>query len=285
VKPAPFAYRRAESVDHALDLLAEHGDEARVLAGGQSLIPLMNMRRVKPSVVVDITRIGGLSGVQQRDRALRVGALVSQYELEQRPGLDAALTECLPYTGHYVTRHRGTVGGSIAHAEPRGELPVTLLALGGSARLRSRRGGRTVAAEELFIGAYRTGLTPEELIVETTWPLAAAGEGRAFAELAQRHGDFTLACAACSVRVEHDRITAARVAVGAVADRPLLVAEAARALEGEKPGDHAALHAGRATRQAISGYDDLHATAAYRRQLAGELVRQAVGRALERTGG
>jgi CO/xanthine dehydrogenase FAD-binding subunit len=285
VKPAPFAYRRAESVDHALDLLAEHGDEASVLAGGQSLIPLMNMRRVKPSVVVDITRVGGLSGVHQDDGALRVGALVSQYELEQRPGLDAALTECLPYTGHYVTRHRGTVGGSIAHAEPRGELPLTLLALGGSARVRSRRGERILAAEELFVGAYRTALTAEELIVETTWPLAGAGEGRAFRELAQRHGDFTLACAACSVRIEQHRIAAARVGVGAVADRPLLVAEAGQALEGQAPGDDAALRAARATRQAISGYDDLHATAAYRSQLAGELVRQAVLDALERADG
>jgi CO/xanthine dehydrogenase FAD-binding subunit len=285
VKPAPFAYTRAETVEGALDLLAEHGDEARVLAGGQSLVPLMNMRRVRPSVVVDISRVGGLSGVAADDGRLRVGALVTQYELERRGGIDAALAECLPYTGHYVTRHRGTIGGSIAHAEPRGELALTLLTLGGSARVRSRSGEREVPAEELFLGAYETSLTPDELIVETLWPLAGDGEGHAFVELAQRHGDFTLVCAACSVRVEHDQIRSARVGVGAVAERPLLVPEATRALEGATPGEDAARCAGEVTTDAIAGYDDLHASAAYRRRLAGVLVAQAVRRALERADG
>jgi CO/xanthine dehydrogenase FAD-binding subunit len=287
VKPARFQFVRAETIEHALELLSEHGDEARVLAGGQSLVPLMNMRQVRPRVVIDITRVDGLAHVGIDDGAsLRVGALVTQYELEQHPGLDPMLAECLPYTGHYVTRHRGTVGGSIAYAEPRGELPLTLLALGGGARVRSRTAGeREVPADELYLGPYETSLKPDELVVETRWPVASAGEGHAFTEVAQRRGDFTLASAACCIRVQRGKVVSARVAVGAVADRPLLVPEAAEALQGSAADDgleHAAERAGRATSEAIDGYDDIHATAAYRRALAGVLVREVVRRALER---
>jgi aerobic carbon-monoxide dehydrogenase medium subunit len=285
VKPAPFAYVRAETVEHALDVLASHGEDARVLAGGQSLVPLMNMRRVRPRVVVDITRVHGLSAVRPDGAVLRVGALVTQLELERHGEIDAALAECLPYTGHYVTRHRGTIGGSIAHGEPRGELALTLLALGGSAHVRSRRGEREVPAEELYLGAFRTSLAADELIVETRWPRAAPGDGHAFAELAQRHGDLTLASAACSVHVTEGKIVAARVAVGAVADRPLLLAQAAGALEGRPASAVTAQSAGEAASAAVEGYDDLHASAAYRRRLAGVLVAEAVGRALERAGG
>jgi carbon-monoxide dehydrogenase medium subunit len=287
VKPARFQFIRAETIEHALELLSEHGDEARVLAGGQSLVPLMNMRQVRPRMVIDITRLDGLGEVTVDDGAsLRVGALVTQYGLEQHPGLDPVLAECLPYTGHYVTRHRGTVGGSIAYGEPRGELPLTLLALGGSARVRSRAAGeREVPADELYVGPYVTSLAPDELVVETRWPVAGAGEGHAFTEVAQRRGDFTLASAACTVRVGGGTVVSARVAVGAVADRPLLVPEAAEALkDSAADGDlaHAAERAGQATSEAISGYDDIHATAAYRRSLAGVLVGEVVRRALER---
>lgn len=286
MKPARFEFIRAETIEHALELLSEHGDEARVLAGGQSLVPLMNMRQIRPRVVIDITRLEGLDGVEVDDSAdLRVGALVTQYGLEQQPGLDPVLAECLPYTGHYVTRHRGTVGGSIAYGEPRGELPLTLLALGGSARVRSRAAGeREVAADELYVGPYETSLAPDELVVDTCWPVAGAGEGHAFTEVAQRRGDFTLASAACRVRIADGAVASARIAVGAVADRPLLVPEAGRALEGCPHGDldGATDRASRATSEAISGYDDIHATAAYRRALAGVLVGEVVRRALER---
>lgn len=285
MKPAPFAYARVETAEHAVRLLAEHGDEARVLAGGQSLVPLMNMRRVRPRVVVDITRVGGLADVGADDGALRVGALVTQYALEQHDGLDPALAECLPYTGHYVTRHRGTIGGSIAHGEPRGELPLTLLALGGTALVRSARGERAVPADELYVGPFETSLAADELIVETRWPQAGPGVGSAFAELAQRRGDFTLASAACRVRLDAGRIISARIAVGGVADRPTLVPEAARALEGQAADESAASRAGQAASAAVAGYDDIYATAGYRRRLAGVLVTDAVERALERARG
>jgi CO/xanthine dehydrogenase FAD-binding subunit len=286
VKPARFEFIQDETMEHALELLSEHGDEARVLAGGQSLVPLMNMRQIRPRVVIDITRLDGLRDVEVDDGAhLRVGALVTQYGLEQQPGLDPVLAECLPYTGHYVTRHRGTVGGSISYGEPRGELPLTLLALGGSARVSSRAAGeREIPADELYVGPYETSLAPDELVVETRWPVAGTGEGHAFTEVAQRRGDFTLASAACRVRVDGDAVVSARVAVGAVADRPLLVPEAGRALVGGPHADldGAADRASQATSEAISGYDDIHATAGYRRALAGVLVGEVVRRALER---
>jgi carbon-monoxide dehydrogenase medium subunit len=219
VKPPRFHYERAESLEHALDVLAEHRERASVLAGGQSLIPLLNMRRLRPDVVLDVTRVGGLDGVTADAEAMCVGALVTQQALGERDALDDAVRECLPYTGHYATRHRGTIGGSIAHGEPRGELPLTLLTLRGSARVRSRRGEREIPADELYTGPYRTSLDADELVVSTHWPTRGAGEGRAFTELAQRHGDFTLASAACTVTVSDGRIVAARVGVGGAGAR------------------------------------------------------------------
>jgi carbon-monoxide dehydrogenase medium subunit len=285
VKPAPFVYERVTGLDAALDVLGEHRERACVLAGGQSLLPLLNMRQRRPEIVLDITRVAGLDGVGVDADAITVGALVTQFALGEHGAIDDALRECLPYTGHYATRHRGTIGGSVAYGEPRGELPLVLLTLGGSAYVRSRSGEREVRAEDMYVGPYRTCLEPDELIVETRWPRARPGEGRAFSELAQRHGDFTLASAACAVTVCDGVIDGARVGVGAVADRPLLVPEAAQALIGRPVDADAAGAAGEATSAAIAGYDDHHASAAYRSHLAGVMVRDAAARALERARG
>jgi CO/xanthine dehydrogenase FAD-binding subunit len=285
VKPAPFTYVRAESLDDALELLGSRGAEVDVLAGGQSLVPLLNMRERRPAIVLDITRIPGLDRIAFGPDAMTVGALVTQYDLGERPDIDPALRECLPYTGHYATRHRGTIGGSIAHGEPRGELPLALLTLGGSAQVRSRTGHRDVAGDDLYVGAYRTSLDPDELVVSTRWPRPTSGEGRAFVELAQRHGDFTLASAACTLTVSDGEIVSARVGVGAVADRPVLVTSAADALIGRAADGAAAEAAGTATRSAVDGYDDHVASATYRSHLAGVLVSAAVSRAIERADG
>jgi CO/xanthine dehydrogenase FAD-binding subunit len=282
VKPAPLSYRRAESVEHAVTLLGEYGDDARVLAGGQSLMPLLNMRRLTPKLLVDITRVPGLDRVGGAE----VGALVTQFALAEQPSLDDAIGECLPYTGHYATRHRGTIGGSIAFGEPRGELPLVLLTLGGAATVRSVRGQREIAAEDLYTGAYMTTVEADELLVSTRWPPARPGEGRAFTELAQRHGDFTLACACASVTIDRDEIVAARIGVGAVADRPLLLDGVARALIGSSAArasaQDAIAAAADATTREIDAYDDHHASARYRRHLAGALVADAARRALDR---
>lgn len=276
MKPAPFRYERAESVEHALERLS--ASDARVLAGGQSLVPLMNMRRVRPAAVVDITRVDELSTAAATEDSLEVGALVTQAEFEALAERCPLALDCLPFTGHFATRNRGTVGGSIAHADPRGELPLALLTLGGSAQVARRGSTRTVAAEDLFAGPYSTTLAPDELLLSTSWPTTSSS---AFEELAQRHGDYTLAAAACALCVEGERVTSARIGVGAVADRPLL-APASNVLIGRPVDSEAAREAGRLAAEEIEPLSDLHGSAAYRRHLVAVLVERVVMRAWSR---
>jgi CO/xanthine dehydrogenase FAD-binding subunit len=286
VKPAPFRYVRPGTLDAALAALEEEPG-ARVLAGGQSLVPLMNQRRERPGALVDITRLPGLDTVEARDGRLRVGALVTQTGFEGVTGLAERCPlahDCLPYTGHLATRNRGTVGGSIAHADPRAELPLALLTLGGAAEVAGREGRRTIAAEDLFAGSYENTLTPGEILVATDWPTVDDLSGQAFAEVAQRHGDYTIAAAACALRIGRDgRVTAARVGVGAVGDRPVLVPAAADALTGVAIDDDAADAAGRAAAAAIAEpLEDIHGSARYRRHIVQVLVARTALRAWER---
>jgi CO/xanthine dehydrogenase FAD-binding subunit len=287
VKPARFRYLRPDSLEAALEAL-EREPGARVLAGGQSLVPLMNQRRARPRALVDIARLPGLDAVDSRDGRLRVGALVTQTAFEDAPALERRCPlahDCLPFTGHLATRNRGTVGGSIAHADPRGELPLALLTLGGRAEVAGRDGRRTVAAEDLFVGPYKSALGPDEILVATEWPTVDELPGQAFEEIAQRHGDYTIAAAACALSVAGGRVTAARVGVGAVGDRPVLVAEAAAALTGAAIDADAADAAGRVAAEAIAEpLDDIHGSARYRRQLVRVLVARTARRAWERAG-
>jgi CO/xanthine dehydrogenase FAD-binding subunit len=255
LKPAPFRYERPDTVEEAASLLTEHGDEAKVLAGGQSLVPALNMRIARPSVLVDVNRLplGEVAGG-------RVGALVRQADprLLDHP----LLAEAIPFVGHFVTRNRGTVVGSLAHADASAELPLCLALLGGSVVTST---GREIAAEELFVTHWTTSLEPTELVVETVWPRPEAGVGYAFCELAQRHGDFALCAAAAAVRNG-----STRVAVGAVVDRPTVLE-----VDPDAPGDSAAAQ--------VEPYGNLHASAAYLRNLVRVLVDRAVARAKERT--
>jgi carbon-monoxide dehydrogenase medium subunit len=263
VKPPPFLYLRPDSLDEALALLRDHGDEAKVLAGGQSLVPLLNMRLARPGVLVDVNRVGGLEAIEV-DGAVHVGALVRQRELGR-----AALplvAEALPHVGHFVTRNRGTVGGSIAHADAAAELPLCLTVLGGVVVARSASGRREIAAADFFAGHFTTTLAPDELVVETVWPVPADGWSFAFEELAQRHGDFALSMAACALRLESGRVAEMRVGVGAVVDRPTL-------LDVEPDGDV------RSAVELLELHDNLHASAAYQRHLTAVLVERAIRRA------
>ena len=261
MKPVSFEYVRAESVDHAVETLREHGDEAKVLAGGQSLVPALNMRLARPRVLVDLNRVGGLDGIESDNGSLRIGALVRQAGAERsspvRNGCPL-LAEALPFVGHFATRNRGTVGGSIAHADAAAELPVALVALGGSI-VTSRR---TIPADEFFMSHYMTALEPDELVVATTWPRLRDGDGYAFEEFALRHGDFALATVACVLGAGTTRI-----AIGAVTDRPLL-------LHSDDPVAAAA---------AVDPPPNLHASPEYRRRLVAVLVERALKRARERT--
>lgn len=202
MKPAPFAYVCADSAEEVVDVLAEYGDDARVLAGGQSLLPMLSMRLARPEVLIDITRIGQLAGHRVEDGALRIGAGVRQSAIERdRDALVAVplLSSVLPWLGHWQTRSRGTVVGSIAHADPSAELPMSMVALGGTVHLRSATRARTVAAGDFFTGTMQTDMGDDEFIEGVNFPVANADQRTAFAEVGRRHGDFAIvACAAVS---------------------------------------------------------------------------------------
>jgi carbon-monoxide dehydrogenase medium subunit len=279
VKPAAFEYRRPESLEEALAELRDGGPDAKPLAGGQSLVPLLNLRILRPSLLVDLNRVPGLDGIAEENGSVRVGALVRQGALERSPVARRRLplvAQCLPHVGHFATRNRGTVGGSVAHADAAGELPLALVALGGSVVATSADGRRELPADDFFVSHFTTALAPGELVVETVWPAASPGWGYAFEELSQRHGDYALTAAACTLRVEDGRVAAARVAVGAVADRPLLVGAP---LAGEAVDESVARAVGAAAVEAAQPTGTMHASAAYLRHVTGVLVERAVLRA------
>lgn len=263
MKPAPFLYERPDTLEEAASLLAEHGDDAKVLAGGQSLVPLLNFRLVRPSVLVDINRVAELG---EREDG-RVGATVRQRDFTGNRLVDLAM----PYVGHYVTRNRGTVGGSLAHADPGAELPLCLVVLGGEVRTSK---GRRLAAEELFISHYTTSLAADELLVDATWP---EGDAVGFEEVALRHGDFALSMCACSLRVERGEIRSARVGVGAVVERPLLLE---LGLEGAPATAETAREAGMRAGALVDPRGHLHASAAYLKHLTSVVVARALEQAL-----
>lgn len=257
MKSAPFEYRRAGSVEEAVADLAAAGDDAKVLAGGQSLVPLLNMRLVRPSLLVDVNGVPGLGEVVLEDGRARVGATVRQADprLRELP----LLTECLPLVGHTATRNRGTVCGSIAHADAAAELPLALTLLGGSVVAASPRGRREIPADEFFVTHFTTVLAPDELVVETVWP-RQEGWSYAFEEFAQRHGDFAQCSAAAAARGDE-----LRVAVGAVVDRPTLLD-----VDPEHPGESAAAE--------VEPWGNMHASPEYQRHLVRVLVDRAVAR-------
>lgn len=267
MKPPSFDYVAAESLEEALDVLAEEGADACVLAGGQSLIAMLNMRLVKPGVVVDIARTPGLDRIEAEANAIVVGAAATQRSLLEHPGLAEKaplLALALPWVGHFQTRSKGTVCGSIAHADPSSELPLCLAVLGGEVRLRSRRGRRTLTAAEFQTGMLSTARTPEELIEAVTFPKPAPGTGHAFREFGYRRGDFAVVAVAAVARAD-----GIRIGVGGMTDRPEVR---------ELP-----ILAGDALDDALNdlawelrGADDQHATARYRRDLLRALGRQTI---------
>jgi 2-furoyl-CoA dehydrogenase FAD binding subunit len=258
MKPAPFAYVRAESAEEALDVLAQTGGDARILAGGQSLLPMLNMRLARPEVVIDVMRVHTLKQVEQKGGALTIHAGVRQIEIERRPNLakdQPLLAAALAFVGHAQTRSRGTLCGSTAHADPSAELPLVLIALGGSIHLRSRKTRRKVAAQDFFTGMMTTSRRDDELIEAITFPAKAPATGYTFREVARRHGDFAIvACAAIA------DAKSARLAVGGVAERPVV-------REMPLPGSSALDDALDDFAWSLEARDDLHASARYRREL------------------
>jgi 2-furoyl-CoA dehydrogenase FAD binding subunit len=267
MKPAPFDYLRPDTPEEALAALAAEGEGARLLAGGQSLMAMLNMRLVEPALLIDIARISALDHIRLERGALTVGAAVTQAMVEARPSLAEEvplLAKILPWIGHYQTRNRGTVCGSIAHADPSAELPLCLMALGGEVMLRSSRARRTVGAEAFFMGMLSTARRPEEMVEAVRFPCRTPQTGYAFREVALRHGDFAL-CAVAAIA--HGK--GLRIAVGGVADRP--VARDFPLLEGDALDD--ALNE---LAWELGASDDAHATAQYRRTLVRRIGRAVV---------
>ncbi len=292
MRPAPFDYVAPRTVEEALDRLARHGDEAKILAGGQSLVPMMNMRLVRPAVVVDLNRVAALGTLREEAGRLRLGALVRQHALERDERVARAaplLAAAAPLIGHLQTRARGTVGGSLVHADPAAELPACTIALDAVFHLRSARTARTCRAGDFFRGLLTTALEPDELLAEIELPGPATPTGpdaprtgHGFAEVARRHGDFALAGACAVLALDAGGVCReARLVIFGAGDRPHL-ARAAAALIGERPAAARLAEVGRAAAGEIDARDDLHATGAYRRHVAAGLAARVLGQAAAR---
>ncbi len=255
MKPRPFDYARPDTAKEAMALLAEYGDDARILAGGQSLIPMLNLRLIDPALLIDISRVAELDAIRDLGDKIEIGAAVTQNELMAWPKLAEKLpllAAALPFVGHFQTRNKGTVCGSIAHADPSSEIPLALAVVGGEIVLRSKqRGERVLAADAFQQGMLTTARAADELIAAVRFPVTA-GQGAAFREAARRHGDFAIVAVAAIV----GRNKAVRLGVGGMAGRPMV-----RVMNGDAKGAVAAWA------EELEGYEDLHATAALRRDI------------------
>jgi aerobic carbon-monoxide dehydrogenase medium subunit len=287
MKPAPFAYADPRTPDETLDLLAEFGDDAKILAGGQSLLPLMNFRLARPSVLVDINRVSGLEALSEESNgALRVGAMVRQRTLERWTNARPAwglLHKALSLIGHAAIRTRGTVGGSLAHADPASELSALLLCHEGTVIARRRDGQRALSAAEFFAGPLTTTLGPDELLVEVHLPALPAGAGWAFEEVTRRHGDFALIGVAAVLTLDPSgTVSDARLALFGVGDTAVRIPASEAVLRGQPPNPAALAEAARRAAEQLDPPSDLQATAMYRRRVARVLSERALAAAAAR---
>lgn len=288
MKPPPFEYHDPRSADEALALLAEHGEDGKVLAGGQSLVPLLNFRLARPERLIDVNRIGELAYVRRKDGVLRIGALTRQVALEKSAIVAAnwpLLTEAIGLVAHPQIRNRGTVGGSAAHADPAAELPVAFTALDATFHVRSQRGARSIAASDFFVTHLTTVMEPDELLTEIEVAPLPERTGHSFTEFARRHGDFGLGGAAVLVTLDAGGVcTRAAIALLAAAPTPVRASAAEQALAGARIDNAAAAEAARAAVADISPTGDIHGSSEYRKDLIEALVRRAILSAAERAG-
>jgi len=288
MKPASFEYQAPESLPAALDVLARHGGDAKVLAGGQSLIPVMNFRLAQPALLVDLNRISELDFLRRGEGGgLRIGAMTRQRRLERDPLVQEEaplLAETVPWIAHPQIRNRGTIGGSLAHADPAAELPAIMVALRGRIRLVKAGGERWVPATEFFAGLFTTALEPDEILAEIDLPPLPARTGWSFMEIARRHGDYAQVGIAALVTLGEDgRCREARLVFLSAGDTPVEAGAAAALLSGTDLGPEAvAAAADKASQDEIDPRDDVHASALYKRHLARVLTGRALRTAAER---
>ncbi|MFQ5692821.1 MAG: FAD binding domain-containing protein [Nitrospinota bacterium] len=281
MKPAPFEYRRAETVEEALHHLREFGEDAKLLAGGQSLVPLLNFRLARSTCLVDVNPLTSLSYVR-RNGGLRVGALTRHRTLEDDPAARGfpLLAEAVPLIGHPAIRNRGTVGGSLCHADPSAELPVAAVALGATLRAAGPDGDRTIPAGAFFKDYFETALGPGEILTEVSFPVPGPEWGWSFLEMSRRYGDFAVVCVAAGLALDGDGGCAdARLVVGGVGPAPLRLTEAEEALRGHPPSAPRLAEAAKIAAGTVRPASDVHASAEFRRHLAGVLTERALAAA------
>lgn len=287
MKPAAFEYVVANSIEQAVAALAQAGGEAKILAGGQSLVPMLNFRLLRPAILVDINRIPGLAFIEDAGNAVKIGALTRHYQIETSPVIAKhfpVLSCAMTHVAHLAIRNRGTIGGSLSHADPAAELPMMALLLGARLHVVSGRGRRTVEAQDFFRDALSVDLAEDELLTEIYLPKLPPQTGWGFEEVARRAGDFALAAVAATVTLSGGAVQEARIALTGVGPTPVRVNEAEALLAGQRLEAKLMARVIEAVRAAIEPETDLHASSDYRRQLAGALVRRALAAALQRAG-
>jgi CO/xanthine dehydrogenase FAD-binding subunit len=283
MKPPPFSYACPDSVDEALALLAEAGDGAKLLAGGQSLVPLLNLRMAWADAVIDLNRLSELDFIVQENGTLRVGALTRHRTLEVSDTVRAAqplMARAAGEVGHLAIRNRGTIGGSLVHADPAAEWPLVAVTLDAELLLRSHTGSRTVAARDFFVGPLTTTIEPDELLCEIRLPVAPERTRWGFQELCRRPGDFAIAAVACQLTLDDSQTCrAASLAVAGAHDVPLAVAEVAARLVGSRGEDAALAEAADRAAAAVDPPSDVHGSADFRRRMVRVLSRRALDQA------
>jgi len=276
VKPAPFAYKKARSLDEAVALLREHAD-ARLLAGGQSLVATLNMRLSAPSLLIDVNGLGGLDRIDAKDGTVTIGALTRHAQAERSDVVAKhapLIAKAMPHIAHPAIRNRGTIGGSIAFADPAAELPACLLALGGEVEAHGPNGKRTIAADDFFIDLYETALRPDEMLTAIRVPASTPETRTGFAELARRHGDYAIVGLAATARAKGKGLADVRLAFFGVGNTPLRARKAEEALASSDVD--AAVNA-----LDLAPHDDIQATGPEKKHLAGVLLRRVAGQLME----
>jgi carbon-monoxide dehydrogenase medium subunit len=287
MKLPPVEYEAPTTVAEAVDLLAEHADEASVLAGGQSLIPLLALRLARPEVLIDVNGIGELSGVAATDGWVAIGAMTREYVAEASTTIADSvplLAAALPLIGHEAIRSRGTIGGSLAHADPAAELPAVARALDAVFVVRGQSGERVIPAAEWFEGFLMTSRRPDELLVEVRFPAARPGTGVSFHEVARRHGDFAIVGLAASLVLSGGVINDARLAFAGLSDVPVRAAAAEDLLVGERPSAELFDEAARLATENVHPPDDLHGSSDYRKTVAAVVLRRGLRAAADHAG-
>ncbi len=288
MKPAQFEYHAPTTTEEAVALLKQYGGEAKILAGGQSLVPLMNFRLSRPAALIDINRIGALAYIKEENGQLRFGAMTRQRTIEHSDLVRSRIplmTEATELVGHLPIRTRGTIGGSVAHADPAAEYPAVVSALEGELVVRGPGGERVVRPAEFFVTYLTTSLAPDEILTEVRLPIPPRGSGWAFEEFSRRHGDFALAGIAALVVAERGKCTKARLATAGANPIPIRLRAAEEILEGSSLDEQTFQAAGARAAELVSPDSDIHASADYRRHLTKVLTVRALRRAAAKIGG